>query len=273
MNSIEAYAYEETGDNSIDDDSSSEECLHTQSSNVDGSTVCMECGLKLDEKLMDKEISYYGYSDTRSMKTTSRHNQFKQEERSLYHDLEPLGFPREVIERANIYYKKIVEDKIYRAKNRLSIVFACTYHSYLDIQEPRTPADLARTFKLDKKGISNGLKIFSDVYKKRPDKRYINAIDLVPKLLSELNLDSKLHKTCIDDIRTIYEFVKKKSKIFNSSNPQSTAAGLVYYYLKLNNIKISRAEFSKVVHLTDITFTKIAVDTHKVLEIPKEIKF
>ncbi len=273
---IEAYVYEEQDLNELEsesDHSDSEDCSHTQTSNIDGSTVCMICGLKVDEALLDNETRYYGAADTRFTKDPSRHNQRKSEERSLYADLEPLGFPQEIIERANAYYKEIIKDKIYRAGNRLSIVFACTYHAYSDMQEPRVPMELAAKFNIDKKGISNGLKTFSHMFRNRPNKKYIDAMDLVPKLLSELNIEKNKHKACKDDIQTIYDFVQSKSRTFNSSNPQSIAAGLVYYYLKLNDVPITRSEFSKVVHLTDITFTKIATDTHKVLGNQDEIKF
>jgi transcription initiation factor TFIIIB Brf1 subunit/transcription initiation factor TFIIB len=267
---IEAYGYADEYEELSN--SGETECVHTNISNIDGCTVCMVCGLKIDEALLDNETRYYGASDTRYTRDPSRHNQRKNEERSLYSDLEPLGFPNQVIESANTYYKVIIKDKIYRAGNRMSIVFACTYHAYADMQEPRVPSELAKKFKLDKKGVSNGLKTFARTFKNRA-KKYIDAMDLVPKLLSELNIDSKKHKVCQDDIQTIYEFVQSKSLTFNSSNPQSIAAGLVYYYLRLNNVQITRSEFSKIVNLTDITFTKIATDTHKVLGNTDVIKF
>jgi len=269
MESIEAYIEE---DDSYEMDTDPE-CAHSSTSNIDGSTVCMDCGVKLGESLLDNEVTYYGSNDTRFAKDPSRHNQRKAEERSLHSDLEPLGFPQEIIERANVYYKEIIKNKIYRAGNRLSIVFACTYYAYCDIMEPRVPSELAQRFKLDKKGVSNGFKIFSHAYTKRPDKKYIDAMDLVPKLLSELNIDKKSQKVCRDDIQIIYDFVHTKSKIFNSSNPQSVASGLIYYYFKINDVPITRSEFSRVVHLTDITFTKIACNVHSILGNPAEIKF
>jgi len=264
-----AYAHDTTSQS----DSESEICEHLNLTNIDGSSICVYCGLKIDEILLDNETMYYGASDTRYTKNPSRHNLRKDEERSLCGDLEPLGFPQDIIERANVYYKEIVKDKIYRAGNRISIVFACVYHAYIDIEEPRVPSELAKIFNLDKKGISNGLKLFAKIYRKRPLKKYINAMDLVPKLLSELRLDCNKQRDCMNDIRIIYDFVQSKSKTFTSSNPQSIAAGLVYYYLKLNNVNISRADFSKIVNLTDITFTKIANDTHKVLGNENDIKF
>lgn len=257
--------YIDEGSDLSDEDFDQDACKHSQTTNIDGSTVCTSCGIKIDEALLDNETRYYGAFDTRYSKNPSRHTLRKDEERNLYTDLEPLGFPQEIIERANVYYREIIKDKIYRAGNRISIVFACVYHTYLDLAEPCVPAELANRFKLDKKGISNGLKTFSKVFRKRPEKKYIDAMDLIPKLLKELRLEPEKQKTCIKDINTIYNFIQSKSKNFASSNPQSTAAGLVYYYLKLNNVDINKSDFSKVVKLTDITFTKIAHDAHKIL--------
>jgi len=278
MESIDAYSCEdainyESDSSEFDTELENTECCHLETSRIDGSTVCMDCGLKMEEALLDNENIYYGNSDNRYAKDPSRHNYNKIVERNLHNDLEPLGFPQVVIERSNIYYKQIIRDKIYRAGNRLSIVFACVYHVYCDMLEPRAPGELAKKFKLDKKGVSNGLKTFSHFFKKRPEKTYMNAMDLIPKLLSELNIEKNKQKSCKDDINTIYEFVQTKSKLFNSSNPQSIAAGLVFYYLKLNSIPITRLEFSKVVKLTEITFTKIATDTHIILGNDPNIKF
>jgi transcription initiation factor TFIIIB Brf1 subunit/transcription initiation factor TFIIB len=272
VETIEAYEYE-TAFDSDNESQDSINCEHEKLNNSDGITVCMDCGEKIDEALMDNESRYYGQSDTRYAKDPCRHNQRKNEERSCYGDLEAYGFPREVIERANDYYKAIIKDKIYRAGNRISIVFACAYHAFEDVMEPHSPAELAVFFKLDKKGISNGLKIFSKVFRKRPTKKYLSAMDIVPKLLVDLHIDDSIHKSCIEDITTIYNFVMSKSKTFNSSNPLSVAAGLIYYYFKLNSVQMSRVEFSRIVKLTDITFTKLATDIHKVLGSKKELKF
>jgi len=251
-----------------------EKCSHAQTSEFDGSTLCIICGEKIDELLVDNEVRYYGVNDTRYSKDPNRHNQRKQEDRSLYADLEAFGFPLQVIERANDYYKKIIENSIYRAGNRMAIVFACAFHAYADIHEPRDPLEFAQIFKLDKKGISNGLKIFSATFPKRPGKHNMSPIDLVPKILDDLKIDKKVISIVITDITYIYDCVKTKSKSLISSNPRSIAAGLVYFYLKLlDEDKISRSTFSKVVKLTDITYTKIATDIHNSLQITKEIRY
>ena len=251
-----------------------EKCSHLQTSDFDGSTICIICGEKIDELLVDNEVRYYGINDTRYCKDPNRHNQRKQEDRSLYADLEAFGFPLQVIERANNYYKKIIENSIYRAGNRMAIVFACTFHAYSDIHEPRDPIEFAKIFKLDKKGISNGLKIFSATFPKRPGKHNMSPMDLVPKLLDELKIEQKFKAIVLKDINYIYDCVKKKSKSLISSNPRSIAAGLIYFYLKLlDEEKVNRSSFSKVVKLTDITYTKIANDIHISLKIVKDIRY
>ena len=259
---VEAYDFEDDTLEISEEKLSPQECQHLTINNMDGSSVCTNCGLKLDESLLHNENRYYGVDDTRFSKNPSRHHKRKDEERNLYADLQPLGFPLFIIEKSNDYYKEIIKDKIYRAKNRLSIVFACTFNAYIDYGEPQAAGELAKHFNLDKKGISNGLKAFSNVFRNRPNKKYIQPLDLIPGLLSDLGISDP---TFYEDITKIYQFVEARSQSIKTSIPQSVAAGLVYYYLKLKQYPISRGEFAKIVRLTEITFTKIASDTSEII--------
>lgn len=270
---IEIEAYDETYFNDFDSDSDSEECTHPQQSNIDGNTLCMVCGLKIDEALIDNETRYYGNSDTRYSKDPSRHNQRKSEERTLYKDLEPKGFPQEIIEQADSYYRHIIKDKIYRAGNRQSIVFACVYHAYEDIGQPKLPVELAKQFGLNKKGISNGMKTFSNTFRNRPNKSQISPIDLVPKILNDMNISPDDQKIWLENIKKIYSHVCGAGCSFISSNPGSIAAGLVYFYTRIRKDKdpITRGNFGSVVGMTDITFTKIAQNIGKKLEVENQM--
>lgn len=259
---IEAYPWSEENNQGDDSNEFSSECTHKSVNNMDGSSVCNDCGLKVDESLLYNENRYYGADDTRFTKNPSRHHKRKDEERSLYADLEPLEFPQFIIEKANDYYKMIIKDKIYRAKNRLSIVFACTFYAYIDCGEPQSAIELSKKFNLNKKGISSGLKSFANIFRNRPNKKHIQPLDLIPKLLSDLGISDISY---YEDIKKIYEFVEARSPTIKTSIPQSVSAGLVYYYLKLKKYPISRAEFAKIVKLTEITFTKIANDTSEII--------
>lgn len=259
------------GDGCNDDDDDS--CPHTHIYAIDGTTICEECGQKFSESLAFNENRYYGSTDTRFNRDLSRHNARKTEDRGLHADLEPLGVPHKIIEKANDYYVKIIDNKIYRAKNRLSIVFACTYNAYADAGEPQIPNHLARLFKLNKKDISNGLKTFAETFRNHTEKKYIEPLHIVPGILNQLDWKNEIQKNCLADLSTIYNFVKQRSSIFNSSNPQSIAAGLVFFYIKLYDIDMSRKQFARIVNLTDITFTRIAIEIHRYVAPEKPIKF
>lgn len=264
--SIEVYEFSSDSDVDIYDKEFDEipDCLHQSTTYVNGSTICNACNMKLEDDFFDTEARYYGASDTRYPKDPSRHHHRKNEERSLKVDLNVLGFPQEIIDRADTYYQKIIENKIYRAKNRLSIVFACVFNAYKAMGEPRAPDELARVFNLNKKGISKGLKTYEQTFRNSDDKKYITALDLIPKILSKLNLHNNLY---FEDIKIIYNSVQSQSTLYKSSNPQSVAAGLVYLYLKLAQRDIPRVEYNKIVNLTDITYTRVARETANVLNL------
>jgi len=258
MEFIEAY---DSAEESCDHTTEQDTCEHIHVSCMDGSSVCNDCGMKLNETLMDNESRFYGACDTKFAKNPTRHHQRKEEERSLYNDLVPLGFPHNIIYIANEYYKQIIKNSIYRAKNRMSIVFACTYKAYIDINEPKPPEELAKIFGLTKKSESRGIITFSKVFRNQK-KKQIYAIDLVPKILSDLDLNNRID--IYEDIKTIYNYLHNH-RSFKSANPQSVAAGIIFYYLDLINYPITRSEFSKIVNLTDITFNSIAEEAQRII--------
>ena len=219
------------------------------------------CGEIVKTIIMDNELSYFGINDNKYSKNPSRHNLRKDNERTLYNDLENYNISKAIIEKANDYYKNIIKENIYRAKNRTAIVFACVYYAYKSQNEEKNIKDLARNFNLDQKGITKGFKIFNEKFKNRDDKKYTNALDLVPiilnKTIENINIENK--NNYYKDITLIYNFIINKNYQYSSSSPQSVAAGLVYYYFKyLLKNNPNRKNFSNSVQLTDITFTGIA---------------
>lgn len=232
------------------------ECPHLNTTKCNDGLICIDCGLQLKETLVENEQRHYDYT------TPNRYHVRRVVGRSLYADLEKHNFPAPVVELANVYYTQMINGNIYRAKTRLGIVFACTFNAFKVLNEPRNPDDLARLFVLDKKGVSGGLKKFSSFFKNRVPQKHINALDLAPKLLADLGIDDP---AAFYDLTLIYEHINKCSMLYRSSNPQSVAAGLIKYYLDLTKREVPKATFSAVVGLTDITYTKIADETDKIL--------
>jgi len=235
-------------------------CQHLEVTNFDGVEFCDLCGLKLDEELVNNEqygtannsaVSGNGYTNN-----PGRCHLRKDTARGLYTDLESRNFPQKIIERANDYYKQIIENKIYRAKNRLGIVFACTFHAYIDFEEPQASVELAKKFDLDRKSVSSGLKTFSEIFRNGRTKKHIGPLDLVPKILGSLGVENG--NLVFNDISKIYSYASNKNSVIKISNPQAVCAGLVYYYLKLSKNPITRHEYSKLIGMTEITFIKLA---------------
>lgn len=232
-------------------------CLHQQTMNMDGISVCISCGIQLEEELLEEQY-YFGGN-----KGVPRHNNRKESERSLYSDLEIRGFPQKIIERADEYYKKIIENKIYRSKNRIAIVFACVFYAYIDYDQPQSAQELAKKFSLDRKGTSSGFKSFAQVFRNNREKRHIDAMDLIPKILSDLGIQDQ--KVYVEDLYKIYNHSIRNSISIRTAIPQSVAAGMVYYYLKLKDFPINKTDYSKIVKLTEITFIKVANDFAEVI--------
>lgn len=245
----------------IESSESESECKHLETMTTDsGNIVCCNCGLQLKETLVDTEQRYYTPGDSTNQ---SRHHTKKSEARSLFGDLEKHSFPKPVAELSNTYYTQLIDGHIYRAKTRTAIVFACVFNAFKALKEPRSPEEIARAFDLDKKGISRGLKRFSSFFKGSMSHDHINALHLIPKLLSELNITNPL---VFEDLTKIYNFVIKRSSLYKSSAPQSVAAGLIWFYLKKAKIDVPKQRFAQVVGLTDITYTKLADDTARCLD-------
>lgn len=250
-----------------------EECDHNEITNVGGTDVCILCGMKMEEEMVDNDAKFCYKGGNGKM--NSRHHKRKNDERSLFDDLNVLNIPERVIDLADQYYKTIIKNKIYRSKNRKSIVFACTYYSYIDINEPQQPENLAELFELDKKRQSRGILTFNSIIRNRKMK-YILPIDLVEKILHDLSIENK--NKVFEYIRLLYNYLDQKD-LFKGSNPYSVASGLVYYYLKeIMNYDINKNRYSAIVNLTNITFETISnkiktfVDKHKRFEMIKDHK-
>jgi transcription initiation factor TFIIIB Brf1 subunit/transcription initiation factor TFIIB len=239
-----------------------ENCTHSETVNMDGVIICQGCGEQLDEHLLEEQYYITG-------KSIPRHNHKKDLSRSLYPDLESRGFPQNIIERANYYYTRIIENSIYRSKNRTAIVFVSTLRAYEDFGEPASSTELAKRFGLDRKGISKGLLLFGHVFKNELTKNHIQPIDLVPKILSDLGI--KDQGIYLRDLKLVYDNASANSIDIRKAIPKSVAAGMVYYYLRLKDHPVSKTDYAKIVNLTEITFSNVATNFGKALNHPVKL--
>ena len=148
-----------SSDEEEEKDVSESACPHTNMANEKGIDVCMECGEEITKKIQHtKEWRYYGQSDSRHSSDPNRVQIRKSEERSIYKDVENMGFSDKIISEANKIYFQVTQGQIYRGNSRKSIVFACIFHAYKLSGKPQSHEKLIHVFDLNRKTGLKGLK-------------------------------------------------------------------------------------------------------------------
>jgi len=134
-------------------------CRHINTLADGTTTLCEDCGEELKRDLSyDKEWRYYGAQDTRHNTDPNRCHIRKSEERTIYKEVENLGFSDKVVTQANRLYDEVTQGKIYRGNSRKAIIFACIFHSYKILGTPQSCEHLIEVFSLDRKIGLRGLK-------------------------------------------------------------------------------------------------------------------
>ncbi len=243
-------------------------CQHKNILNEAGTFLCGECGLELSKVLSyEKDWRYYGSDDTRKNSDPNRCHIRKHEDKSIFKDVENLGFSEKVVNMANDIYLQVTKGKIYRGNSRKAIIFGCVFHSIKlnNNGKPYTCDNLCDIFKLDRKIILKGLKHVNLNAPKTSEIRNKTAthIDLIDDYMNKFNIPVSEKESIID----MYENLKNKSGMINRSRPQSVTSSLIYYYLckkkGSNNVNIN--DFVKKVKLSKLTIDKISKEIQKIL--------
>ena len=136
-------------------------CLHSDIIDENGLTICMDCGEEINRNISnDKEWRYYGRYDTKHNSDPTRVHQRKTEERTIFKDVENMGFSDKIVSHANNIYTQVTKGKIVRGYSRKSIVFSCIYYAYKLSDKPQTHDYLINIFQIDKKNALHGLNTY-----------------------------------------------------------------------------------------------------------------
>lgn len=244
-------------------------CPH-DNKDVDGDYVfCADCGEQLFKQAdFSQEWRYYGHKDNKHSRNPARTTSSVRDEKNIKRDVEGLDLPADIVNEADILYKKVTENRIYRGANRKAIIYACVFHAYKNSGQPVDSNGLRTVFNMSRKAISSGLRVYNKAMKHCKEKTYIRPVDLIPNILKELNAD----QSHIDNAVRLFERVIANSKMIDkrdkklataakkitTSNPQSIATGLTYYYCHLMGKDIPKDRFSKVANLSIATIIKMA---------------
>jgi len=246
-----------------EEESSGSSCFHDNVITEKGSTVCVDCG---EEVPCRQPQSKYTQNDSKHVSDPNRVQIRKNEERSIFKDVENLGFSENIIARANKIYAEVTKGKICRGNSRRAIIFACIFHAYKISGKPQTHDRLIKIFDLKRKTCLQGLKYVNLYAPKNSAIRttYITPINLVDEIMDQFCATKEQKQEVIE----LYEQIRNKSSRLNRSRPGSVAAGIVYYWICLRKKDISLKEFTEKVTLSELTVNKIAKEIAEVLDTP-----
>lgn len=243
---------------------SKEECLHKNIILENVTKICTECGVVIDKDLSyDKEWRYYGMMDTKHTSDPNRCNIRKCEDKSIFKDVEKMGFSDKIVSHANSIYEQVTNSKIFRGNTRKGIIFACIFHAYKCFENPQSCEHLIEIFEINRKIALKGLKYVNlNISKDSPFRGFqINTEHLIKEIMNKFNASEKQ----IDEVLAIYEFIKDRSVLLNRSRPQSVACGLVRYYTLKKNPEISIEYFRSKINLSELTINKIVKEIGRIL--------
>jgi len=244
-------------------------CLHKNFSNENSTVLCLDCGKELEKNIFqDKEWRYYGQSDNKRTSDPNRVHIRKLDDRSIYKDVENMGFSDKIIALANQLYIQVTKGQIFRGNSRKAIVFACIFHSFKLQGKPQTHENLIKIFELNRKTSLKGLKYVNlHIPKDSPiHTTYITPINLIEDIMDKFKASNEQKKEVIE----LYNKIKNKSSKINRARPQSIASGLTYFWISLKDIDISLKDFAKKVELSELTISKIAKEISDILGVIPE---
>jgi transcription initiation factor TFIIIB Brf1 subunit/transcription initiation factor TFIIB len=241
-------------------------CTHTDTVTEGGSNViCSDCGEVLAKGVSyDKEWRYYGIMDTRHSSDPNRCNMRKSEDKTIYRDVEKMGFSDKIITCANVLYEQVSDGKIYRGNTRKGIIFACIFHAYKLNNNPQSCEVLVDIFGIDRRVGLRGLKFVNLNAPK--DSNFRNFQITTEHLITEIMAKFYANKSHVDEALVLYSMIKGRSSLLNRSRPQSVASGLVRYYIQKKNSDISMDYFKSKINLSELTITRIVREIKTILE-------
>jgi transcription initiation factor TFIIIB Brf1 subunit/transcription initiation factor TFIIB len=236
---------------------SGENCNHDEIVTEMASRICIKCGYEIDKELnYDKEWRFYQNKESKIQNDTTRCHMRKNDTKTIHKDLENLGFNNKIINTANDLYQKVTQGKIYRGNSRKSIVFACVFSAFKIHNNPQTCENLIRIFNLKRK---IGLKGLKHIHLNIDKNTQVQNIRITPYHIISDMMQKFITTDAnqVKEVHNIYDFIKNKSSILNRSRPNSTAAGVIYYYILKNKKSLTLKQFSNEVELSELTIKKI----------------
>ena len=240
------------------------------------------CGMPVNTLLPESSVgSSIGYnSNTKTMNQIRKYQQWQgmpYKERSLYKvflEIQEIckknNLPIIIINEAKSLYSIISKTKISRGSNRKGIIAACVYFACKECKVPRSANEIAEMFSIGTTVMTKGVKKCQEIiYMNKKNKKRltkspsIQANSFIKRFCNKLDLEER-HT---EEIIKICDKCMQENLI-SENTPPSIAAGCIFYYIKLNEIKdISKKDISTICKISEVTINKCT----KKIESSKEL--
>jgi transcription initiation factor TFIIIB Brf1 subunit/transcription initiation factor TFIIB len=225
-----------------------EECLHEETWTDNHKKTCLECGQILEENY----IANY----TNSIVMTKR----RKTESSIQNDI-PFYIDQNIKDSAIEIYRKATENKVFRNTSKKSILLASLHRASALAGNHISYYDLLDMFLLKQNEANKGFAILSSCISKKSE----HALKFDQTKEEIIGINSKLKKLGMDGdelfnmVVNVFNLVKEKSSIINTSQPNSIICGCIYFWTIYGPECYNREDFSKAVGISKMTLNKVYV--------------
>lgn len=165
----------------------------------------------------------------------------RQKTRDLSHDLAPLQLSEEVKKEAeNIY--ALLKCPIRKREKRKQMLYYIISNAHYVLGRPFLPNKLAELLDMDRKDIPGATHMFGrnrDGY--RAPIINFSPLHYLPLLCEYFNFDDNFLK----GLTELAEELLNKKPSLKENTPQNMAAGILYFYAKINGYTGDKMEFAK----------------------------
>lgn len=228
------------------------------------------CGMPINSLLPESSVGStisFG-KNTKTMNQIRKYHQWggmPYKERSLYKVFLEIqrcckenGLPSIIINEAKSIYKIVSTTKISRGANREGIIAACVYFACKACDVPRSSKEIAEIFHISGTIMTRGVKKCQEIIHMNKSNRNrlkntqsIKPQDFIDRFCNKL----KIEEDDVDIITSLCE-ISLKNNIISENTPPSIAAGCIFYFIKKNDLDISKKQISEICIISEVTINK-----------------
>ena len=253
-------------------------CEHDNIEQYNGSMVCSDCGLEIEQVYIEQERGIDVNGNTKKFFRKKNQNS----EGSISYECRLKGFSDKISDITDKKYQIMIQKALdkgfpetHRGRPRKSLICSCLFfsemsqgYSSITLSEIGAKFDIYNQTKL---GL--GKEIYLKFFPEDANIRQ-KPIDLIPNVMIKAGIDLKYQPI----IEKIMKTLENRSAVINASKTMSVAATMTFIFLRLNPVlqkKLGYKDvkvFSNKIKMSNITISKKSEEGLRILYEMQKIK-